>query len=101
METAKARRTPRREYFALLGSTAGQKASPLCLDWYFGDISLKYPIDSNCSMQETRGIEGSVFALRRPRKAKDLPLAFLATWRFKKRHVCETRKPRILQLPVE
>jgi len=28
METAKARRAPRREYFALLGSTAGQKASP-------------------------------------------------------------------------
>jgi hypothetical protein len=28
-------------------------------------------------------MEGFVFALRQPRKAKDLALAFLATWRFK------------------
>jgi hypothetical protein len=39
-------------------------------------------MDSHGQIHKKSGIEGSVFALRQPRKAKDLPLATLAPWRL-------------------
>jgi hypothetical protein len=41
MGTAKARRAPRREYFALLGKQQGKGLRTPVLQLYFADISLK------------------------------------------------------------
>jgi len=41
METAKARRTPRRKYFALLGKQQGKRLRHSALERHFIDISLK------------------------------------------------------------
>jgi hypothetical protein len=47
-------------------------------------------MNRNSKVQERMKAKGFVFALRQPRKAKDLTLAILATWRFKNRQLAES-----------